>query len=101
MMQENAQTEQTPKIEAEKLMTFDELGLKPEILKSVKFAGFITPSPIQEQAIPVVLAGKDMVGQAHTGTGKTAAFSLPALNNMKMDGSVELLVITPTRELAT
>jgi len=97
-MQENAQTQET---QEEKLMTFDELGLKPEILKSIKFAGFTSPSPIQAQAIPVILAGKDMVGQAHTGTGKTAAFSLPALNNMKLDGSVELLVITPTRELAT
>jgi len=99
-MQENAQTEQTQE-EEKKTMTFDELGLKPELLKSVKFAGFTAPSPIQEQAIPVVIAGRDMVGQAHTGTGKTAAFALPALHNMKMDGSVEMLVITPTRELAT
>jgi ATP-dependent RNA helicase DeaD len=98
MMQENAQTEQTNE---EPLLTFDDLGLKPEILKSVKFAGFTAPSPIQAQAIPVVIAGRDMVGQAHTGTGKTAAFSLPALHNMKLDGSVEMLVITPTRELAT
>jgi len=96
-MQENAQTNETN----ENVVTFDDLNLKPQILKSVKFAGFTTPSPIQAQAIPVVLAGRDMVGQAHTGTGKTAAFSLPALNNMKLDGSVELLVITPTRELAT
>ncbi len=102
MMQENAQKEQTQDdIQEEQTLTFDELGLKQEILKSVKYAGFTTPSPIQAQAIPVVLAGKDMVGQAHTGTGKTAAFALPALNNMKMDGSVEMLVITPTRELAT
>ncbi len=99
MMQENAQTQETQT--EEPLMTFDSLGLKKEILKSVKFAGFTVPSPIQAQAIPVILAGKDMVGQAHTGTGKTAAFALPALNNMKLDGSVELLVITPTRELAT
>ncbi|SFV55352.1 DEAD-box ATP-dependent RNA helicase CshA [hydrothermal vent metagenome] len=98
-MQENAQTETTNN--EEPVITFDSLGLKPEILKSVKFAGFTVPSPIQQQAIPVVLEGRDMVGQAHTGTGKTAAFSLPALNNMKLDGSVELLVITPTRELAT
>jgi len=89
-MQENAQT-----------ITFDDLGLKKEILKSIKFAGFTVPSPIQAQAIPVILEGRDMVGQAHTGTGKTAAFGLPALNNMKVDGSVEMLVITPTRELAT
>ena len=101
-MQENAQKEQTQdERQEEQTLTFDELGLKQEILKSVKYAGFTTPSPIQAQAIPVVLAGKDMVGQAHTGTGKTAAFALPALNNMKMDGSVEMLVITPTRELAT
>jgi len=89
-MQDNAQT-----------ITFDDLGLKKEVLKSIKFAGFVTPSPIQAQAIPVILNNKDMVGQAHTGTGKTAAFGLPAINNMKINGKVELLVITPTRELAT
>jgi ATP-dependent RNA helicase DeaD len=99
-MQENAQTTEQ-KETIEKTLTFDDLNLKPEILKSIKFAGFTIPSPIQEEAIPIILAGRDMVGQAHTGTGKTAAFSLPALNNMKLDGSVELLVITPTRELAT
>ena len=97
MMQENAHNENTQ----ENTLTFEDLGLKPELLKSIKFAGFTAPSPIQAQAIPVVISGKDMVGQAHTGTGKTAAFSLPALHNMKLDGSVELLVITPTRELAT
>jgi ATP-dependent RNA helicase DeaD len=100
MMQENAQqtNEQTTQ---EPTITFDDLALRPEILKSIKFAGFKVPSPIQAQAIPVVLEGRDMVGQAHTGTGKTAAFSLPVLSNMKLDGSVEMLVITPTRELAT
>lgn len=102
MMQENAQNEtielevqDTPKV------TFQDLGLKKQILNSVKKAGFTVPSPIQEQAIPVVLSGRDMVGQAHTGTGKTAAFGLPCLNNMKGDSGVEILVITPTRELAT
>jgi len=98
MMQENAQNNSSTE---EKIITFDDLGLKQEILKSVKFAGFTVPSPIQEKAIPVVLEGRDMVGQAHTGTGKTAAFGLPALNNMNLKGGVELLVITPTRELAT
>ena len=97
-MQENAQQDSSMQ---EQTITFDDLGLKKEILKSIKFAGFTTPSPIQAQAIPVILEGRDMVGQAHTGTGKTAAFGLPALNNMKLNGSVELLVITPTRELAT
>jgi len=100
-MQENAQTETTDTKIEEPTVTFDDLGLRKEILQSVKYAGFKVPSPIQEKAIPVVLAGRDMVGQAHTGTGKTAAFALPALSNMKVDGSVEMLVITPTRELAT
>ncbi len=99
MMQENAQKEEI-KVEKPTIM-FDDLGLKQEILQSIKYAGFTVPSPIQAEAIPIVLQGRDMVGQAHTGTGKTAAFSLPALNNMKMDGTVEMLVITPTRELAT
>jgi len=93
-MQENAQTE-------EKVLSFEELGLKKQILKSIKEAGFTAPSPIQAAAIPVILNGKDIVGQAHTGTGKTAAFGLPALSNMHNKGGVELLVITPTRELAT
>ncbi|SFV59418.1 DEAD-box ATP-dependent RNA helicase CshA [hydrothermal vent metagenome] len=89
-MQENAQTK-----------TFQDLGLKKSILNSIQRAGFTTPSPIQAEAIPHILQGKDLVGQAHTGTGKTAAFSLPALNNMTLKDGVELLVITPTRELAT
>lgn len=99
MMQENAQTEEIK--EEEPTITFDDLGLRKEILQSIKYAGFKVPSPIQEKAIPIILAGRDMVGQAHTGTGKTAAFALPTLSNMKVDGSVEMLVITPTRELAT
>ena len=99
-MQENAQNE-TSEQEAQQTLTFQDLGLKKQILNSVKKAGFTAPSPIQAQAIPVVLSGRDMVGQAHTGTGKTAAFGLPALNNMQRDAGVEVLVITPTRELAT
>ncbi len=90
-MQENAQTSKT----------FQDLGLKKSILNSIQRAGFTAPSPIQAEAIPHILQGKDLVGQAHTGTGKTAAFSLPALNNMTLKDGVELLVITPTRELAT
>ncbi len=99
-MQENAQTEEkTP--EKENLITFDDLGLNKDMLRSVKNAGFVTPSPIQEAAIPFILQGRDIVGQAHTGTGKTAAFGLPALNNIDVRSGVEILVITPTRELAT
>ena len=98
-MQENAQEVETSKEEI--TITFADLGLNKDLLQAVKHAGFVKPSPIQAQAIPVVLSGRDMVGQAHTGTGKTAAFGLPALNNIKHDGNVGLLVITPTRELAT
>ncbi|MEA1955765.1 MAG: DEAD/DEAH box helicase [Campylobacterota bacterium] len=98
-MQENAQNEQETK--EEPTITFDDLGLNNDILRAVKFAGFSVPSPIQAAAIPVVLAGRDMVGQAHTGTGKTAAFGLPALNNINPKDGVGILVITPTRELAT
>ena len=98
-MQENAQNENNTT--QEQVITFDDLGLNKDILRAVKFAGFRVPSPIQAAAIPVVLAGKDMVGQAHTGTGKTAAFGLPSLNNINPKDGVGLLVITPTRELAT
>lgn len=82
------------------IKTFDEFNLAEDILKGAKEAGFKVPSPIQVQAIPVVLSGKDMVGQAHTGTGKTAAFGLPAMS-MNKDNDEKILVITPTRELAT
>jgi ATP-dependent RNA helicase DeaD len=81
--------------------TFDQFALRPEVLAGVKAAGFTVPSPIQLQAIPVVLAGGDLIAQAQTGTGKTAAFGLPAMHRLdpKAKG-VQILVITPTRELA-
>lgn len=79
---------------------FNSFNLKPALMKGITQAGFKTPSEVQDQAIPLVLDGRDVIAQAHTGTGKTAAFGLPVMNNMKMDGSIELLVITPTRELA-
>jgi len=98
-MQENAQKDTQDKEEV--TITFDDLNLKKEVLQAVKYAGFTTPSPIQAQAIPFVLDGRDMVAQAHTGTGKTAAFGLPAISMMKLNAGVQVLVITPTRELAT
>lgn len=82
-------------------MNFTDFWLRKEILETLKTIGFVEPSPIQKEAIPIILSGKDMVGQAHTGTGKTAAFWLPVINNMKFDAGVETLVIVPTRELAT
>ncbi|MBP9616388.1 MAG: DEAD/DEAH box helicase [Aliarcobacter sp.] len=81
-------------------MTFNEFNLKELLQKAIDEAGFKEPSPIQEQAIPFVLDGRDIVGQAHTGTGKTAAFGLPILNKMKGNNGVEAVVIVPTRELA-
>ena len=79
-------------------MTFNEFNLKKEILKRLAEIGFEKPSAIQEKAIPAVLEGKDLVAQAQTGTGKTAAFGLPILNMLKK--GQKALIITPTRELA-
>src|SRR5919199_1386533 len=71
-----------------------------EILKALKENGFEMPFPIQETSIPLILNGIDVVGQAHTGTGKTAAFSLPMLTKVKRNGPIQALVLVPTRELA-
>jgi len=87
-------------ITEENLGTFEDFGLRNEIMQSIRYAGFKTPSPIQQMVIPVIMEGRDVVGQAHTGTGKTAAFGLPALNKMHLKGGIETLIITPTRELA-
>ncbi|MEJ8811227.1 DEAD/DEAH box helicase [Variovorax ureilyticus] len=90
-------------------MNFDELKLAPAILKAVREQGYETPTPIQAQAIPAVLEGHDLLGGAQTGTGKTAAFTLPLLHKLTMSRSannkfggtgVRALVLTPTRELA-
>ncbi|WP_294956051.1 DEAD/DEAH box helicase [Sulfurovum sp.] len=81
-------------------MKFTDFNLKDTILAAVTEAGFTEPSPVQKDAIPLVLEGHDMIAQAQTGTGKTAAFGLPIMSMMKGDGSVEGLVIVPTRELA-
>ena len=90
-------------------MTFDELKLAPAILKAVLEQGYETPTPIQAQAIPAVLEGKDLLGGAQTGTGKTAAFMLPILHKLSMSRSaqnkfggngIRALILTPTRELA-
>jgi ATP-dependent RNA helicase DeaD len=80
--------------------TFQELGLSAEINRALKENKFEAPFPIQEEAIPFVLKGVDVVGQAHTGTGKTAAFSLPILTKVKRNGPIQALILVPTRELA-
>jgi len=85
----------------ESLVTFDDLGLSPEVLEAVKLAGYETPSPIQAKAIPVLLQGVNLLGTAQTGTGKTAAFTLPLLSRIDFNGhETSMLVLTPTRELA-
>jgi ATP-dependent RNA helicase DeaD len=79
---------------------FDELGLNKKLLLALKESGYTVPFPIQEKAIPIILQGNDVIGQAHTGTGKTAAYSLPILMKMKNARSAQALVLVPTRELA-
>lgn len=82
-------------------LTFAQLGLAPQILNAINEIGYETPSPIQAESIPPLLDGCDLLGQAQTGTGKTAAFSLPLLSNINLDLRMpQILVLTPTRELA-
>jgi ATP-dependent RNA helicase DeaD len=81
-------------------MTFDEFNFKSDLNNAIKKAGFIEPSQVQAEAIPYVLEGKDLIAQAQTGTGKTAAFALPILQQLEVNKDVEMLVIVPTRELA-
>ena len=80
---------------------FETLGLAEPVFRAIKELGFETPSKIQEKAIPVLLEGHDLIGQAQTGTGKTAAFGLPLLSKLDVEQkSVQALILTPTRELA-
>ena len=82
-------------------ITFKDLNLPEEILKALEKAGYEKPSPIQAEAIPLLLQGHDLLGTAQTGTGKTAAFALPMLANIDPDADfTQLLVLAPTRELA-
>ncbi len=82
------------------MTSFSELGLSEPVLQALEELGYEEPSPIQEQAIPVLLEGKDMIGQAQTGTGKTAAFGLPMLEYLDPDSEeTQAVVLTPTREL--
>ena len=81
--------------------SFAEFGLSKKIITAVSAMGFEEPTPIQKQAIPLVMAGKDLIGQAQTGTGKTAAFGIPIIENAKNSShDIQALILTPTRELA-
>src|SRR5215211_5395374 len=90
------------------LISFADLGLRPELLKAVQEAGYTSPTPIQQQAIPLALSGRDLIGLAQTGTRKTAGFTLPIIERLLEEGyghvkagahRVRVLVLTPTREL--
>jgi ATP-dependent RNA helicase RhlE len=90
-------------------LPFDQLGLSADILRAVADEGYVTPTPVQEEAIPLVLAGRDLLAAAQTGTGKTAAFVLPILERLRAGANVSFsparhpvraLILTPTRELA-
>ena len=81
-------------------MRFDQLGLKETVLTAITESGYENPTPIQAQAIPLILEGKDLIGASQTGTGKTAAFALPSLSKIEALGKPQILVLEPTRELA-
>src|SRR4029078_8028536 len=90
-------------------LTFDSLGLSADLLQTVKEEGYIIPTPVQAEAIPLLLAGRDVLAAAQTGTGKTAAFTLPILDRLRHHANtsfsparhpVRVLILVPTRELA-
>jgi ATP-dependent RNA helicase RhlE len=81
-------------------MSFSKLGLSPQVLEGVTASGYVQPTAIQLRAIPLIMAGRDVIGSAQTGTGKTAAFALPILSRLEKHGPLRALVLEPTRELA-
>lgn len=84
-----------------KILKFSELGLSQDILDAIKTHGYVEATPIQEKTIPLTLSGRDVIGQAQTGTGKTAAFGLPILEHIDLNNkNIQALIVSPTRELA-
>src|SRR5690349_18530403 len=82
-------------------MPFTKFGLSPAVLDGIKAMGYVDPTPIQLRAIPMIMAGQDVIGSAQTGTGKTAAFALPILSKLGEPGrATRVLILEPTRELA-
>ena len=85
----------------EKIIKFEDMQLSKKVLNAVRDMGFEEPSPIQAQTIPLALEGHDVIGQAQTGTGKTAAFGIPTIEQIdEKNKYIQALVLTPTRELA-
>ena len=82
-------------------MNFTDLQLENKLKKSIQLANFKTPTPIQSQSIPISLEGRDILGTAQTGTGKTLAFTIPMINKLILDKNAMALIICPTRELAS
>ena len=81
------------------VMKFSDFKMKKELLETARSMDFDTPTPIQEKCIPLIIKGKDVVGQAETGSGKTVAFALPVLDKVQPGKGIQVLVLTPTREL--
>ena len=81
-------------------MPFSKLGLSPKVVDGVRAAGYTDPTPIQLRAIPILMEGRDLIGSAQTGTGKTAAFALPIISRLAQRGALRALILEPTRELA-
>src|ERR687897_542147 len=81
-------------------MPFSKLGLSPKVVDGVRAAGYTDPTPIQLRAIPILIEGRDLIGSAQTGTGKTAAFALPIISRLGQRGALRALILEPTRELA-
>ncbi|NCG28224.1 MAG: DEAD/DEAH box helicase, partial [Verrucomicrobiales bacterium] len=82
-------------------MAFKKLGLSDKVITGIESAGYETPTPIQEQAIPIAIEGKDVIGASQTGTGKTAAFALPIIHKLGEHGAMRCLILEPVRELAS
>ena len=98
----NTMTMRDPVVSPDPIRDFSMLGLRPELLRAIKGLGFLRPTAIQAEAIPPALQGRDVLGCAMTGSGKTAAFVLPILQRLvdRPRGTTRALVLTPTRELA-
>lgn len=89
-----------PDVRETESVTFESLGISGSVLKAIHRMGFKSPTPIQERTIPLAVAGRDVLGQSQTGSGKTCAFAVPILQGLGPPGGVQALVVTPTRELA-
>ena len=99
-LQEQTQEQQLQETESAETIGFEAFGLCSELMQGIQEAGFTEPTPIQVKAIPEALKGRDLLGQALTGTGKTAAFGLPSMERIRGQEGLNMLILTPTRELA-